>query len=189
MPLRLLAIALLLAVPLRRRGLRHPRTLTRRQPDFSMVVQGTFDAETLAEFNRRVQDYAALRKRLEVGLPPLVVTTDADEIETFEHRLAERIRRRARVAARADIRRRDGRAGEAHDASLARMQATIAAIMDDGPGEFDIDVNDTYNKKHALATMPPNLLLLLPDLPKDLEYRFVGRHLDSPRRARQHHRR
>ena len=45
------------------------------QPDFSIVVQGTFDAETLAEFNRRVQDYAALRARLEVGLPPLVVTT------------------------------------------------------------------------------------------------------------------
>ena len=57
-----------------------------------MIVQGTFDPETLAEFNRRVQDYAALRSRLEVGLPPLVVTTNADEIETFEHRLAERIR-------------------------------------------------------------------------------------------------
>ena len=55
--------------------------------------------------------------------------------------------------------------------------ATTAAIMDDGPGEFDIDINETYSKKRALATMPPNLLLLLPDLPPDMEYRFVGRHL------------
>jgi hypothetical protein len=25
--------------------------------------------------------------------------------------------------------------------------------------------------------MPPNILLRLPELPKDMEYRFVGRHL------------
>ena len=25
--------------------------------------------------------------------------------------------------------------------------------------------------------MPPKILLLLPDLPRDVEYRFVGRHL------------
>ena len=141
-----------------------------------MVVQGTFDAETLAEFNRRVQDYNALRSRLEVGLPPLVVTTDADEIETFEHRLADRIRD-ARGSRRGQI------FAHAMEGQLKRMlvahadQATIAAIMEDGPGEVDIDVNETYNKKHALATMPPNLLLVLPDLPKDLEYRFIGRHL------------
>ena len=54
--------------------------------------------------------------------------------------------------------------------------ATLAAIMDDNPGEFDVDINETYSKKYAIGTMPPNLLLILPDLPKDLEYRFVGRH-------------
>ena len=141
-----------------------------------MVVQGTFDAETLAEFNRRVQDYAALRSRLEVGLPPLVVTTDADEIETFEHRLADRIRH-ARGSRRGQI-FADAMEGQVKRMMAARAdQATIATIMEDGPGEVDIDVNETYNKKHALATMPPNLLLLLPDLPKDLEYRFIGRHL------------
>src|SRR6185436_2860964 len=54
---------------------------------------------------------------------------------------------------------------------------TIAAMMDDGPAEFDVDVNDTYSKRRSLATMPPNILLTLPDLPRDIEYRFVGRHL------------
>jgi hypothetical protein len=146
------------------------------QPDFTMIVQGTFDAPTLAEFNRRVQEYAALRSRLEVGLPPLVVTTDADEIERFERGLARRIRH-ARASRRGQI------FADSMKEQLRRMmasrvdRATIAAIMEDGPGEFDVDVNETYAKKHALATMPPNLLLLLPDLPKDLEFRFVGRHL------------
>jgi hypothetical protein len=157
-------------------GAQTPANPDPTQPDFRIVVQGTFDAETLVEFNRRVQDYAALRSRLEVGLPPLVVTTDADEIETFEHRLADRIRH-ARGSRRGQI-FADAMEGQVKRMMVARAdQATIAAIMEDGPGEVDIDVNETYDKKHALATMPPNLLLLLPDLPKDLEYRFIGRHL------------
>ena len=145
------------------------------QPDFTLIVQGTFDAQTLAEFRRRVQDYASLRSRLEQGLPPLVVTINPDDIERFEHSLARRIRRV-----------REARRGQIFlppmEGQLRRMlevradAATIAAIMDDGPAEFDVDVNDTYSKELALATMPVNLLLLLPDLPRDIEYRFVGRH-------------
>jgi hypothetical protein len=153
-----------------------PPDTSRAEPDFSVVVQGTFDAETLAEFNRRVEDYALLRSRLETGLPPLVVTTDADDIERFERRLAERIRdargsRRGQVFAGA-------MEGQLKRMLVERADAeTVALIMEDGPGEFDVDVNDTYSKKYALATMPPKLLLLLPDLPQDLQYRFVGRHL------------
>ena len=146
------------------------------KPDFTMIVQGTFDPSTLAEFNRRIQEYAALRRRLETGLPPLKVTTDADEIERFERRLGDRIRR-ARGSRRGQI-FSGPMESQVKGMMLARVDpATIAAIMEDGPGEVDIDVNETYAKKHALATMPPNLLLLLPDLPKDLEYRFVGRRL------------
>jgi hypothetical protein len=146
------------------------------QPDFRIIVQGTFDPETLAEFNRRVSAYAALRAKLEKGLPPLVVTTDADQIERFEHRLARRLRdarssRRGQIFAPAMQRQVKQMLTRRADA------ATIALIMDDSPREFDVDVNDTYSKRHALATMPPNILLVLPDLPPDMEYRFVGRHL------------
>jgi|SRR5687768_7358994 len=175
MRLRALLISLFLALPLVM-GAQTPANPGPSEPDFTMVVQATFDAPTLAEFNKRVQDYAALRSRLEAGLPPLVVTTDADEIERFERGLTKRIRD-ARRSRRGQI------FADTMKEQLKRMMAarvdpaTIAAIMEDGPGEFDVDVNETYSKKYALATMPPNLLLLLPDLPKDLEYRFVGRHL------------
>lgn len=175
MQLRKLTLGILLAVPLAVTA-QTPANPDPRQPDFTMVVQATFDAETLADFNRRIQDYVALRSRLEVGLPPLVVTTNADEIEMFEHRLAERIDD-ARGSRRGQL------FAPAMEGQLKRMldvhadPATVALIMDDGPGEFDVDINETYKKKYSLATMSPKLLLLLPDLPKDLEYRFVGRHL------------
>jgi hypothetical protein len=169
------AIVLCLAIPLAATA-QVPANPDPDAPDFRMVVQGTFDPETLVEFNRRVQDYAALRSRLEVGLPPLVVTTNADDIESFERRLTERLRHA-----------RGSRRGQlfipAMEGQLKRMMGaradpvTVAAIMDDNPGEFDVDVNETYKKKYALGTMPPKLLLLLPDLAPDLQYRFVGRHL------------
>lgn len=146
------------------------------EPDFSVLVLGDFDAETLAGFSSRVQDYAALRSRLESGLPPLVVTINADDIERFEQRLAERIRD-ARGSRRYQV---FVPAMEGQIKKLLRAQAdpdTVAAIMDDSPSEFDVDVNDTYSKKRSLATMPTKILLLLPDLAPDLEYRFVGRHL------------
>jgi hypothetical protein len=172
---RLFAISLCFVLPLGA-GAQTPANPDPAQPDFSITVQGTFDPETLAEFNRRVQDYVALRTRMEAGLPPLVVTTNADDIERFEHRLTERIND-ARGSRRGQV------FAAAMEGQVKRMLAsqadavTVALIMEDGPGEFDVDVNETYSKKYALATMPPKLLLLLPDLPKDLEYRFVGRHL------------
>ncbi len=146
------------------------------QPDFTVIVQGTFDAETLAEFNKRIEGYAALRARLEKGLPPLVVTDNADEIERFEHRLAERIRE-ARTSHRGQV-FAPSMVRQVKQMLAVRADAqTIAAMMDDGPSEFDVDVNDRYSKRRSLATMPPNILLTLPDLPRDIEYRFVGRHL------------
>lgn len=175
MQLRTWAIGFCLAIPLTAMA-QLPTNPDPDQPDFRVVVQGTFDPETVAEFHRRVQDYAALRSRLEVGLPALVVTTNADDIEAFEHELAQRIRH-ARGSRRGQV------FIPAMEGQLKNMMSTRAdpitvnAIMDDNPGEFDVDVNETYKKKYALGTMPPKLLLLLPDLAPDLQYRFVGRHL------------
>jgi len=175
MQLRNWAIGICLTVPLAAMA-QIPANPDSDQPDFRVVVQGTFDPETLAEFNRRVQDYAALRSRLEVGLPPLTITTNPDDIEAFEHRLVERIRH-ARGSRRGQV-FIPAMEGQVKRMMTARVDPiTLNAVMDDNPGEFDVDVNETYKKKYALGTMPPKLLLLLPDLAADLQYRFVGRHL------------
>jgi hypothetical protein len=39
--------------------------------------------------------------------------------------------------------------------------------MDDNSGDFEAQINGAY----------PNVLAVLPRLPEDIEYRFVGRHL------------
>ena len=61
---------------------------------------------------------------------------------------------------------------------LLEMNAnTWAAIMDDNPGEFSNQINGTYPEERPLSTVPPNVLAVLPRLPDDIQYRFVGRHL------------
>jgi hypothetical protein len=153
-----------------------PAVAQQAEPDFRLEVLGHFDAETLAAFAKRTQDYATLRARLEQGLPPLVVTVNPDEIENFENRLADRIRH-ARHSRRYQV------FVPAMERQIKRLLAaradagTIALIMDDGPGEPDIDVNEGYSKDFPLATMPPKILMVLPELPPDMQYRFIGRNL------------
>jgi hypothetical protein len=138
-------------------------------PDYRVVVRGHFDPATLATFNKQVQDYAGLRSRLEKGLPPLQVTENADEIEAFERALRRRIRE-ARSSRDRHIfppaMRRQIRWLLVTQADLS----TIAAMMEDNPGEFEVEPNQTYSKERPLATMPPKILLLLPDLPRDIEH-------------------
>jgi hypothetical protein len=145
--------------------------------DFRLIVLGYFDADTLAEFHRRVRHYDELRRIAERTVPPLAITDDADEITAFERALTASIRQIRRSSARGQIFPAP-MTSQVKKLLLARVNAdTLSAIMDDAPGEFDIDIHETYPKYRSLATMPPNILLLLPDLADDMEDRFVGRHL------------
>jgi hypothetical protein len=49
--------------------------------------------------------------------------------------------------------------------------------MDDNPGEFSNKINGSYPEEKPLSTVPPNILAVLPRLPDDIQYRFLGRHL------------
>jgi len=41
----------------------------------------------------------------------------------------------------------------------------------------NLAVNGVYPTTAPLSTVPPSVLMALPTLPKELEYRFVGRNL------------
>src|SRR5688572_9205719 len=146
---------------------------TPKTPDFSVQVWG----DVAAEFSTRVSSYVDLRRELEVGLPALMLTADSAAIIRSQRALANKIR-----AARSDARQGDlftpTISGEFRKALLIQMNAeTWASIMADNPGEFRVRINATYPYERPLSTVPPNILAVLPSLPADVEYRFVGRHL------------
>jgi len=142
-------------------------------PDFTVQVWGYI----VADFSARVWDYSELRSELEKGLPPLTVTDDPAEIRRAVRALAKRIRV-ARAGAKEGDMFTPAISVEFRKALILEMDInTWAAIMDDNPGEFSNKINGTYPEGKPLSTVPPNILAVLPRLPDDIQYRFLGRHL------------
>ena len=52
-------------------------------------------------------------------------------------------------------------------------------MKDDKPpaGTVNFKINSPYPDKQPLASAPPEMLAKLPLLPKDIDYRFVDKHL------------
>ena len=123
-----------------------------------------------------------MREQLETQMPKLSKEAKAEEIEAHKKQFQERVR-----AARVGAKQGDVFTPEA--ASLIR-----AIIKDEFKGKERIEFRDTvlheadtkavplrvnypYPESQELLEMPPTLLLRLPQLPKQLRYRFVRSNL------------
>lgn len=150
-----------------------PATSDRQTADFSVQVFGYI----VADFSARVDRYLELRRTLEDGLPPLTITDDPAEILRAENALARRIRVARDDAKQGEIFTPAIRAEFRRVLRLEMTADTLKDIMEENPGDFTRGINDTYSKEQVLSTMPANILALLPRLPDDIQYRFLGRHL------------
>jgi hypothetical protein len=151
-----------------------PQTVPdRRPPDFRVQIWGDIGGD----FSARVWSYAELRSELEKGLPSLRVTDDPVEIWRTVRALGDRIR----------LARAQAKEGDIFTPPIAaefkkalRLQASLdtwASLMDDNPGDGQTRINGFYPEREPVSTVPPNILAVLPSLPDDIEYRFMGRDL------------
>ena len=155
----------------------YPQGLTPQRDRDTPVFRVDVWDHTVTDFSTRIWSYYELRSALEKGLPPRTVTDNPAEISRAVRALANRIR-----VARAEAKEGDIFAPsisvEFKKALLLQMNAqTWASIMDDNPGEFSTQINGSYPDESPLSTVPPNVLALLPALPDDIQYRFLGRHI------------
>ena len=147
---------------------------TPQKPDFQVQIWG----DAAATFIARMNSYAELRNKLEQGLKKLEVTEKPAEILQAENALAARIRVARAKAKRGDIFSKKVRTAFRTALRAETDGATCAALQDEGnPGDFTYQINGTYPKREPLSTVPPNLLAALPELPPDVNYRFLGRDL------------
>lgn len=137
------------------------------------------DAHTMAEFSKRVQEYAVLHNKIESALPKLPVKATPTEIDNNQRAFAAQL-----TAARAGARQGDSFTPEMQalvrklltglfKTSEARAQLR-ASVMDENPTTVKVAVNSRYPDAVPISTMPPEILKSLPLLPEELEYRFVG---------------
>jgi hypothetical protein len=141
--------------------------------EFNVEVLGS----KVAEFTLKMEAYAALRRSLEAGLPPLAVTENPGDIVRAENLLAERIRRARAGLSRGAIFDETNRRAFRQLLRPVTNDATCEAIREDNPGEFSYAINATYPKNRPLSTVPPSILEALPRLPEDVFYRFLRRDL------------
>jgi hypothetical protein len=136
------------------------------------------DAQVVADFKARVDKYVALRKKADDSAPPLKKTEDPAKIKEAQQALVERI-----GAARSDAQPGDIFTPEIAGYFRRLLRPEIkepgakAIMKEDKLGPVPFKVNAPYPDTQPLVTVPPNILETLPQLPKDIDYRFVGKHL------------
>jgi hypothetical protein len=136
------------------------------------------DAKTMADFEARVNAYAALHRKLEATLPDLPKEATPQQISAHQVPLARMIARARSGAKAGDIFTKDTRA--LFRRYLVRVfqgregAELKALIMDENPGKLRLQVNGPYPESVPLSTVPPQVLQALPKLPEDLQYRFIG---------------
>ena len=138
-------------------------------------------------FEQRVRQYMELHRSVEHSLAPLATGASAAEVAARKKAFGDALR-----AARTDARQGDIFSPEVAPRFVAAVRSETQGrdgapakktIREDNPasaGVFPrvrVAVNAVYPDSAPLSTMPPTLLLRLPALPKELEYRFVGRAL------------
>ena len=143
------------------------------------LAQG--DRTIASAFEGRVKEYSSLREKLESQLPKLPKKATPEQIEQHKAALL-----RAAQSARAGAKHGDVFTPDAtvlirsiikSDFQGRERRELRETVFEAETKGVPIRVNAAYPESKELTEMPPSLLLALPQLPKQVRYRFVGTNL------------
>ena len=137
--------------------------------------------EAVVEFKKRIDAYMKIHNEAEGKVPNLKRTDDPVEISAREKALADMIMTLRPGAQSGDIFAKEYQPyfiQIVQDDFKKRTAADRKALVHELPkGVMKVSINTVYPTTLPLITVPATLLRSLPDLPPELEYRIVGRHL------------
>jgi hypothetical protein len=158
------------------------------------AISGGFAAATdqpkLPEFQSRVKNYTELVDRLDKSLGKLPDKAEPEQIDAHKRALADAVRK-----ARADAKQGDIFISAEQPVFLHILKSETKGkegaparkiIQEDNPKSakqqiehktppVPLAVNVVYPDGAPRSTVPPTVLLRLPKLPENIEYRFVGK--------------
>jgi hypothetical protein len=143
------------------------------------AAQDTVDGAVLLRFEQATHEYVALHREAARDLPPLQISPDGLAIHQAIEARAAAIRRARADARIGDIltvdlgtifRSRIRRAFELRGQAAAVVLAQMSEAGEEGQPPI---VNGRFSWRSAVPT-PPCVLAVLPALPEQLQYRFVG---------------
>jgi hypothetical protein len=135
-------------------------------------------AAIIQDFEKRVGDYVTLTKRLSKGIPVNKPTDEPHLILERQHEFARRIREA----------RKGAKQGEIFTPEISKEFRRLLALAMAGQNSTDVKkslaraepvrpmlrINEPYPTDVPLQSTPPTILLNLPRLPQELEYRIAG---------------
>jgi len=139
---------------------------------------GSNDAKTVADFQQRAKQYLDWRKK--TAKSPSAGNSP-EKLIAERHELADTVR-----VGRAGAKQGEIFTPDAADYFRRQIAVTLSgrhgkrirsSLRHSEPTEMELQINQSYPGKVALQSTPPTLLLTLPELPKGLEYRILGREL------------
>lgn len=132
-------------------------------------------------FDQKVKSYVKQRETVRKKLPALSKDATPEQIQAFQTAFTEQTRASRANAKQGDLfiapistYIRSLIKTEFKGTDRAQLRKTVLEADTKGVA---LRVNYPYPETKELAEMPPTLLLRLPPLPKEVKYRFVGRHL------------
>lgn len=139
------------------------------------------EVAAIQQFDAAIADYVALRRRLAGEIARPVPNSSALELNNASDALAAAITRARQKASVGDLfvtpvtpvfKRRVDQAVRS-----ATLREALAGIDDEVPTVREPKLHLRFPAGSEMATMPPSLLAVLPGIPKELEYRIIGRFL------------
>jgi hypothetical protein len=155
-------------------------TASEQQPATAKPAELDGRGAATKAFLDRIQEYVSFHNNVEKMVPPLGETKSPDQIAKREAALGAALIKQRPDAKEGDFFVKDY---QPHLIAIIkqdfakRSAADRKALVVELPKNVKIGVNMLYPTTLPLATFPANLLKVLPELPKEIEYRIVGRHL------------
>jgi hypothetical protein len=151
------------------------------------LCNAAVDPPAPSDFKSRTDAYMKARKLASRDVASLPSKAEPEQIEQHRRSLADAIRRHRVGARQGDVLTpvvqrylidlvRSEMAGT--DGRSARKSAKQGNPVEETPSvPVQVAVNAVYPEEASTSTVPATLLQRLPKLPKQLDFRFVGRHL------------
>jgi hypothetical protein len=146
--------------------------------DRPRAAQVSPNVPAVTVFVERVNAYVALHKKLEATLPKLPQSATPQQIDQNERRLGELIQAARKGAVRGDLFTPE------MTVFVKNLMAQVfggpdgqklrSSIMDENVKELPLRVNQRFPDVIPISTMPPAILKALPELPEQMQYRFVA---------------
>ena len=132
-------------------------------------------------FEKRVKEYVSMREGIEGKMPKLPKDAKPEQIEAHKMALQKSVQA-ARASAKPGDLFQPVLAAHIREVIKSEMPARVKQEVRETVSESEVKVvtlrvNQPYPESQEMLEMPPTLLLRLPQLPKQMRYRYVGRNM------------